>query len=287
MHQQYLTSSQCPFGLPEKSCGHGVKGRRSWPPLWISAVFLVLTLVSPFASALPTPKDIESAVNARQYVQAEAMLREVIKAKPQSAKAHYELGQVLAREEHRTEARQELLEAQRLDPALKFAHDPQHFHDLLVKLSEAPISHSSAVLRPVVSPTPRETPFPWGLLLIGIGVVIAVWLLINRSARSVGSPQPAGGYGNSSTPGGVGGVPQSSGSGMGGAIVGGIAGLAAGYGLSKLLDHGNDAQSASHQNSDSGYTPIDTGNSSDYGGFDAGSGDSWDDNSSSSSDDNW
>ena len=47
-----------------------------------------------FALALPTPKDIEAAVAAGQYAQAETMLRDVLQDKPQSAKAHYELGQV-------------------------------------------------------------------------------------------------------------------------------------------------------------------------------------------------
>jgi len=45
--------------------------------------------------ALPAPKDIEAAVSAGQFPKAESMLREVIQAKPQSAKAHYELGEVL------------------------------------------------------------------------------------------------------------------------------------------------------------------------------------------------
>ena len=54
--------------------------------------------------ALPTPKDIEAAVAAGRYTQAESMLREVLQDKPQSAKAHYELGQVLAQLQRYKEA---------------------------------------------------------------------------------------------------------------------------------------------------------------------------------------
>ncbi|NBU17998.1 MAG: tetratricopeptide repeat protein [Betaproteobacteria bacterium] len=51
------------------------------------------------ALALPSPKDIETEIQAGNFAKAESMLREVIAEKPQSAKAHYELGQVLARQE--------------------------------------------------------------------------------------------------------------------------------------------------------------------------------------------
>ena len=63
-----------------------------------SAAAVLMALVATVALALPSPKDIEAAVNAGHNAQAEAMLREVIQEKSQSAKAHYELGQVLARE---------------------------------------------------------------------------------------------------------------------------------------------------------------------------------------------
>ena len=61
------------------------------------AATLVLVAVSSMAFALPSPKDIESAVNAGQLRQAETMLNEVVREKPNSARAHYELGEVLAR----------------------------------------------------------------------------------------------------------------------------------------------------------------------------------------------
>ena len=90
--------------------------------------FACLMMVASLALALPTPKDISAAVNSGNLAQAEAMLHEVILVKPGSAKARYELGQVLAREGRKMEARQELLEAQRIDPSLKFAATSPSFN---------------------------------------------------------------------------------------------------------------------------------------------------------------
>lgn len=64
--------------------------------------------------------------------------------------------------------------------------------------------------------------------------------------------------------------------------------MAAGYGLAKVLEHGDENRSAHSVADDSGFIPIDSGNQSDdYGAFDAGSGDSWDAGDSSSDDNNW
>jgi hypothetical protein len=71
---------------------------------------------------------------------------------------------------------------------------------------------------------------------------------------------------------------------MGGAVLGGVAGLAAGYALSKAMEgganHPNPAASnnaANPSNDSSGYVPFDNHSSPDMGAFDAGAGgDSWD-----------
>ena len=62
---------------------------------WLGS--FVLMGVCTLALALPSPKDIEAAVNAGRLTQAETMLREVLQDKPGSARAHYELGQVPCR----------------------------------------------------------------------------------------------------------------------------------------------------------------------------------------------
>ena len=81
----------------------------------------VFVMGASLALALPTPKDIEAAVAAGQYTQAETMLREVLQEKPQSAKAHYELGQVLAHAHRYKDAQTELQKAKDIDPSLKLS----------------------------------------------------------------------------------------------------------------------------------------------------------------------
>lgn len=270
---------------------------------------LILVLASSLAFALPTPKDIKSSVDAGNYSQAESQLREVIKEKPGSAKAHYELGQVLAREGRAEDARQELLDAQRLEPSLKFAADPKHFTDLLGKLPSGSANRPGQAAPLVVQQAAPAAGFPWGYVLAGGGILLLVWFMMRRvvaSGPSPLAPRPAGaamaggaayggpGYGQPyGQP--YGGPVQGGGSGVGGAVLGGLAGMAAGYGLAKVLEHGEEGTARSQSASpsvanDNGYIPIDSGSNSDYGAFDAGSGssDSWDDGGSSSdSDDSW
>jgi tetratricopeptide (TPR) repeat protein len=84
--------------------------------------------------ALPFAMDIGSAANQGNYKSAESMLKEVLQEKPSSARTHYELGQVLARENKLVVSRQELLEAQRIDP-LNLYKNPEQFNSFLEKVS--------------------------------------------------------------------------------------------------------------------------------------------------------
>jgi hypothetical protein len=75
-----------------------------------------------------------------------------------------------------------------------------------------------------------------------------------------------------------------------GAVVGGLAGVAAGYALSKALEgdhHSGAGNTPVNTGNNGGYVPFDTPTQPDVGSFDAGSGDSWDDASSSGGDDSW
>jgi tetratricopeptide (TPR) repeat protein len=261
------------------------------------AIFFLLT--SSLALALPSPKEIDAAVRAGQLTQAETMLRAVLLEKPNSAKAHYELGQVLAFQGRNADAREALQTAQKLDPKLHFANNPQHFHELMNRVA-APAATLKAAPTPARTPlaalpaatAPATPDFPWSWLLIGGGVLLAaIWLLRRTASTAASAPlaanagggtlaQPYGYNGSASAP--------TAGSGVGGAVLGGLAGLAAGYGLAKVLEHGNDTHPAGGAtgSNDSGFVPIDTGASADYGSFDAGSGDGWD-SSEVSSDDSW
>ena len=158
---------------------------------------LTLALAAGLALALPSPKEIEAAVGAGQLPQAETMLREVLQAKPQSAKAHYELGQVLARQGKYFEAQQALDQAKTIDPTLKFATSPEAFaktYDTVhaqVRGTPSAASPKSAVATPaapVASPAPAS-PAPSGgfnLMYVWIGVagLVVLGLVLRRRAAA-------------------------------------------------------------------------------------------------------
>lgn len=287
---------------------------------------LVMALVATVALALPSPKDIEAAVNAGHNAQAEAMLREVIQEKPQSAKAHYELGQVLAREARYGEAQTELKKAKDLDPSLKFAASPEKFNDTLDKVSR--LVSAAGQVAPNAAPLTAATPMPHAAaapaesggfsltyVWLGIGALVVLGLMLRRSstpapaptyspAMTPAAPVPQRGFGAQFTPNAAGAAPgygaagygpgyappaQGTGSTVAGAVVGGLAGVAAGYALSKALegDHHSASSNNASAGNNGGYVPFDTPAQPDLGSFDAGSGDSWDDGSSSGGDDSW
>jgi len=277
-------------------------------PLFKLIVSAVLAGAATLALALPTPKDIEAAVSSGNLHQAEVMLKEVIDAKPQSAKAQYELGQVLAREARYAEAQIALNKAKEIDPSLKFASDIQKFnesHEFVTrKLNEATTSKPSNATASVASTTSQAAPenhFPLSYVWIGIGGLALLALLLRRQATAP-SNAPAVNSGINSPYAAPQNYPPSSyptqqpmgtgmgtgmGSGIGGAVVGGLAGVAAGYALSKALE-GDHHTPSSLSNQDNAYVPIESPPQSGLGGFDSGSGNDWDDSSSADAgDDSW
>jgi len=284
-----------------------------------------IALLSAMAFALPTPKDIEQAVQNGNYQQAETLVREVLREKPESAKAHYELGEILARQARLPEAHKELVRAQEIDPALKFTNKPEKFRDLFERtgapgagvtvssgLHSAPISNPSAgqssnnVQQRPAAAEGIGSSIPMSYVWIGlIGVGILAFLLV-RNARNSSQAQPTAAYGNAlatagvpqrgfgGQPGGFGGQPGYGGYGPGapnsgpgamtGAVVGGLAGVAAGYALSKALegDHHDTSQHSLQNPASDQFQPLSSGPSQDFGAFDSGSGDGWDSGGDSS-----
>ncbi len=274
----------------------------------------IMVFTACMALALPSPKDIETEMQAGNLAKAESMLREVIAKKPQSAKAHYELGQVLARQEHYAQAHQELLKAKEIDPTLKFASSPEKFNTVFDKVSQLQrgtptVQNHTATAQTPSNPSTPSTGINLNYLWIGIAGLVALALII-RIARPAppastnyapayppttpdGTAVAQRGFGQQYAPGAppaygpapTGGV----GSGIGGAVIGGLAGVAAGYALSKAMegDHsgGNNANAPAQSG---GYVPFDSPATPDLGNFDSGSGgDSWDDGGSSGGDDSW
>ena len=300
-----------------------------------SVVAGALVLSVTLALALPTPKDIEAAVAAGHYTQAETMLREVLQDKPQSAKAHYELGQVLAHEQRYKEAHTELQKAKDMDPSLKFASSPEKFNTVFAKVNDlAAAPSSSVVMSPSVAPSthvatqapssaaPSSGAMSLGYVWLAIGGLVVLGLWLRRSAAAnasngnfptqatpMGTPPAQRGFGAQFTPNAAQGAyapqgyagqgyaqPASGGSTMTGAVVGGLAGVAAGYALSKALEGDHHASSApssagaSPVADNGGYVPFDAPSQPNLGAFDAGSGSDWDSadaGGGGGSDDSW
>jgi uncharacterized protein len=281
-------------------------------------ILLLATLWTSICLALPAPHDIEQAVANGQLPQAERMLREVIAEKPSSARARYELAQVLAREGQYTEALQAIRSARELDSSLKFAQSPEKFNAVAQAIEQhasakvAPAAAHTPVASPALPAQPTQASWLWPAVLTGGFALLALWLWRRVQAQPTLQPQPAGmGSYPPETPRGFGaqydprgpvaagyGTPYpatapSAGSGVAGAVVGGLAGVAAGYALSKALeghDHsaGANPMGTSRINDpmqDTGLVRMDPG--ADLGGFDAGSGDDWGGGDSGGSDDNW
>ncbi len=289
----------------------------------LKSMLLCTALVSvSLALALPTPKDIEGAVAQGHLTQAESMLREVIAAKPQSAKAHYELGQVLLRENRASEAQAELKQAQAIDPTLKFAGSDKQFQELMDRTQAKPQAARPANVQSAPQ-APAQSGSGFSLTYVWIGIaalgVIALLIRMNRPATPpmspayappatpAGSPlstgfgrNPATGYAPAAAgypPAGYPGGAPAGGSTMTGAVVGGLAGVAAGYALSKALE-------GEHHTTQPAQAPASNGWADNQGlvsgqpavpEFDAGTGSGWGDDSGGDSgggseggsDDNW
>ena len=289
-----------------------------------SVLAVAFVLGGTLALALPTPKDIETAVTAGHFSQAETMLREVLEDKPQSAKAHYELGQVLAHEHRYKEAQIELQKAKDIDPSLKFAASPDKFNTVFAKVGDlAAVPPSAVVMEPSVPPgthVAAKAPdaavngggfslsYVW-LAIVGL-VMLGLWLRKSATnnasttnypsgAMSMGTPPAQRGFGDQFTPNAPQsgyapqgfGQPNSGGSTMTGALVGGLAGVAAGYALSKALEgdhHSAPVGGVTTAGDNGGYVPFETPLQPDIGSFDPGSGNDWDTaDSGGSSDDSW
>jgi hypothetical protein len=111
---------------------------------------LFISVLALPAWALPTIDAVQGEISKGRYSQAEDMLREVITAKPSSARAHYVYAEVLAHDKRFDKAAEEAALARKLDPEIRFTQ-PEKFNAFLQLLDR-----EQAAARAVV-PTQRET----------------------------------------------------------------------------------------------------------------------------------
>jgi hypothetical protein len=253
-----------------------------FPRFLLIALGLLAALWLGVAQALPTVDEVQAATQRGDYAGAEKMVREVVQAKPGSARAHYLLAEILAHERKFGEAREQAAEARSLDPAIKFT-DPtkfsafEHLLEREHQLATAPVA---AARPPAALPAPRAEPVASGggvpvWVLIG-GAVLFIAVAASWMRRRAGTPVtqagPAyagGGYAPGGyAPGGYapgGYAPPSSGPGLMGVGLAAAGGVAAGMLAEKLLHGDRDAGEVRR----GGGEALGGGG---YGGFDAEAG---------------
>ena len=190
----------------------------------IVSVWLVLACA--VAWALPTVQQVEAAVQQGHYAQAESMMREVVDAKPGSAKGHYIYAEILAHNGSFAKAAEEAGRAKQLDPDIKFTQ-PEKFRafEKLLEQEQKPAQRSetsNSVLPVAAAPAPRAGQaavipgWVWGAALALVAYLL--WRGFSRS-RAAQSPGMAPGFGGAAAANGFG-AP-----GMGGAAApyGGVA----------------------------------------------------------------
>ncbi|GAB3629123.1 hypothetical protein PTE30175_05120 [Pandoraea terrae] len=248
-------------------------------------------------AADPTLHEVYQAAQAGNLGQAQQMMGQVLHDHPNSGKAHFVEAELLAKQGRLDTARTELATAQRLAPGLPFA-TPESVRALNTVLA-APV-RATAPAAGFIAPAPVHTGFPWGMLLLGLGVFALIAFIINarRQTQTIIQPVQSGPYGGYAGPMyGSGGPVAPSGGGLGGGmgsgILGGLAtGAAVGAGVvagEALMHRVLDGDHASH----AGMLPqADSWNDTRQSSYDMGGNDfgvtetsSWDDGSAGGSDD--
>ncbi|HKE42185.1 MAG TPA: tetratricopeptide repeat protein [Casimicrobiaceae bacterium] len=239
----------------------------------------VAFVAGPALAQEPTLHEVYQAAQSGNMSEAQRMMKEVLRAHPDSAKAHYVEAELLAKQGQLAAAATELNTAERLEPGLSFAK-PEAVRELKARVASSSRGFGQSLIP--ASQAGAGGGIPWGMLLVGaaiVGLVIfGIRAMSRRSATAAYTPgmqpynpsapaQPAG------TP-----APAPGGTGIGSGILGGLAtgaaigaGIVAGEALAHRLGGG--------QGHDASAQPLDADRPSDMGGNDFGVADnsSWDD----------
>jgi len=158
-----------------------------------------LVLACAVAWAVPTVQQVQAEVEQGRYAQAETMMREVVDAKPGSAKAHYLYAEILAHNGSFAKASEEAGKAKQLDPGIRFTQPEkfQSFEKLLEReqkvLQRSEATAPGATLPTAAASPPLHTPtggIPSWVWLAGLGGV--GYLLWRGFSRSQATPAPGG-----------------------------------------------------------------------------------------------
>ena len=146
--------------------------------------------------ALPTVQQVEAEIQQGHYSQAESMMREVVDAKPGSAKGHYIYAEILARNGSFAKAAEETGKAKQLDPDIKFTQPEKFraFENLLEReLKPASRARTSTSVIPAVAATSTRTDQAAGVpsWMWGAALAVVAFLLWRGLSRSRASQSPS------------------------------------------------------------------------------------------------
>ena len=246
---------------------------------------IISLLVAMFAVSLcyaePSVHDIYEAAKNGNYLRADALMKEVLNAHPESAKAHFVHAELLAKENKLSYAQEELNRAKELDPSLKFA-SATAVDELTMKLSSMSQRSNQSSNNSGNSGSSLTIFF----LIIGAAAIVLFFVLRRRNTVQVypaagmpssgvypGAPVQGGPMGSGYYP------PQANGgSGLMGSLATGAAigaGMVAGEALAHRLMDGNGREI--QPGNSGGFQGDNNGGNYDMGGNDFGvSGNDWD-----------
>jgi len=133
----------------------------------------------------PSLHQVYQAAESGKLDEAQTMMHEVLKAHPNSGKAHFVEAELLAKQGQLRKAEAELATAERLAPGLPFAK-PQAVQHLRGLLGSATGTQSIPAPQVQAAQPSGESSMPWGMLLTGIGliafIVFAARFMAQRNA---------------------------------------------------------------------------------------------------------
>lgn len=278
--------------------------------------FLFFTSVGiclPTFAAEPSLHEVYQAANAGKLDDAQHMMKDVLQAHPNSAKAHFVEAELLAKQGNLKQAANELATAEKLAPGLPFtkAQSVASLREAISHHASSPGAPSEVRHSPFAAQTSQtESSLPWGMIFTGLGLIAFIFwatrLMSRRNAvdsagRVTGFGEYCPTYPSCTTGGapqgyGAPGIAASAGPGLGSQLMGGLAtgaavgaGVVAGEALMRhFIDGNRSAPPSDRVFTDFGNipdlpsTPLNEMGGNDFGIIDSSS---WDDGASSSDSD--
>lgn len=240
----------------------------------LSKIMVIFFMLASFALAnVPSIHSIYQAAREGDLNRAEYLIKEVLKAYPKSAKAHYVAAWILAEEKKAKEAAHELKIAQQIDPNLSFAkkRDVIALEEKIQALNNSPLQEKS-----------KSSWLLWVILIVAILIILMI--ISNYKNRYRRNLSNQSGSSTNQNPAGHSGSGGFFGGGFLGSLLSGLA-LGAGFAAGeKIVDNLTDSDKENSTQAPVDTQNDDTQNISDQSDIDNDFGiedsSSWDDDSS-------